>query len=384
MPRLPEPPPDEVITGVDGRVHRFRFRISRAPTGVVAEAEELEVPQGEGYRVEIMGAHDLDPGLLLESLRQRMWAEVARVQLEPHPHRPGWIANGDEIEGRLEWNPAGEFGKPYDVIVDGRRLTWEELGHALEPFERWRFRLSIVETDLVPTAEGGRMAEVVPLRGQGEDMASDDDLGAGYDDDLEGEEEFLEALDEAEERAVELLRAALPELIDHDLPRGPLEAAAAALRAGMKEHRWPHDHMRRAAGFEKLPENDPELWVGAAGGLISMREESGLNIEEDATIMALEQADWLGAVVGLVRGGPGASAEPEVLVGYINSCPEVEGEVDPDEDSLVEGAFELVLPAWEAAGAIDSNRRLTPLGRWGLPRALAWAWNGDFDSPARP
>lgn len=39
-----------------------------------------------------------------------------------------------------------------------------------------------------------------------------------------------------------------------------------------------------------------------------------------------------------------------------------------------------MVPAGEAAGAIDSDRRLTALGRWDLPRALAWAWNGDFDN----
>jgi hypothetical protein len=31
----------------------------------------------------------------------------------------------------------------YDVVVDGQRLSWEELGAALEPFEGWTFQLSI-------------------------------------------------------------------------------------------------------------------------------------------------------------------------------------------------------------------------------------------------
>jgi hypothetical protein len=59
---------------------------------------------------------------------------------------------------------------------------------------------------------------------------------------------------------------------------------------------------------------------------------------------------------------------------------------DDDEDEF--------LRAWDEAeaGALDLLRRslaevvgedpprLTALGRWGLPRALAWAWNGDFDA----
>jgi hypothetical protein len=95
--------------------------------------------------------------------------------------------------------------------------------------------------------------------------------------------------------------------------------------------------------------------------------------------MALEHADWLGAVIGLVRSGPGSAAEPRDLVRLCNDCTEVDGLVDPDETTILEGAFESVLDSWEAVGVVDDNRRLTVLGNWLLPRALAWAWNADFD-----
>ncbi len=73
-----------------------------------------------------------------------------------------------------------------------------------------------------------------------------------------------------------------------------------------------------------------------------------------------------------------AAASPEKLVSYSNDSPEVEGVIDTDDEALIRTSFELVLPAWESAGAIDAARRLTALGRWGLPRALAWAWDHDF------
>lgn len=53
---------------------------------------------------------------------------------------------GDELAGRLLWN---EDEGPYDVVVDGRRLSWEEFGRALEPFEGWRFRLIFEDVELV-------------------------------------------------------------------------------------------------------------------------------------------------------------------------------------------------------------------------------------------
>jgi hypothetical protein len=104
-------------------------------------------------------------------------------------------------------------------------------------------------------------------------------------------------------------------------------------------------------------------------------------VEEESTLMALEVADWLGAVLGLVRAGVGAPAEPEDLLRYIDECPELDGERDADDDAVLLLAFEAVLPAWEAAAVVDRHRRLTDLGRWGLPRALAWAWSGDFYAP---
>jgi hypothetical protein len=190
---------------------------------------------------------------------------------------------------------------------------------------------------------------------------------------------FFEAWERAEAEAVDLLQRALPELRDEPPPAGELEDAVLQLRAGIKGKRWPYRHMSRAAGFHLVqPMSSLELWLGAVGGLIAMREESGLDGESEASLMALQHADWLGAVVGLVRAGVGASAEPQALVGYINRSPEIEGELDYDDAGAVESAFELILPAWEAAGAVDGNRRLTALGRWGLPRALAWAWNGEF------
>jgi hypothetical protein len=96
--------------------------------------------------------------------------------------------------------------------------------------------------------------------------------------------------------------------------------------------------------------------------------------------MALELADWVGAVIGPARGGVGTSAEPAALVAAINECPEVDGTVDPDDADLVKLAFEAVVPTWEAVGAVDADRRLTAPGAWGLPRTLARAWGGDLNA----
>jgi hypothetical protein len=213
--------------------------------------------------------------------------------------------------------------------------------------------------------------------GAPEESFSLDDIDVAFDD------EELDAAWEAERaEALNLLRVALPEIRQLPLPRAALRDTAAALRPLLVRGGWTYSAMRGAAGWspKRLPNDDLELWLGAVGGLIEPRDETGM-VEEESTLMALEVADWLGAVLGLVRAGVGAPAEPEDLLRYIDECPELDGERDADDDAVLLLAFEAVLPAWEAAAVVDRHRRLTDLGRWGLPRALAWAWSGDFYAP---
>lgn len=73
------------------------------------------------------------------------------------------------------WSDGRETGDPYDVVVDGRTLSWEEFGRALGAYEGWRFRMVIEDrcedvrpdaevislgvSPTEPTEEGGRSAE---------------------------------------------------------------------------------------------------------------------------------------------------------------------------------------------------------------------------------
>lgn len=141
---LPDPPPPESITGPDGRVHRIEYRIWRSPGGVVVEAEEDGDPF-DGFYVEVVGAQDADPGALVERVRAAIRRRIGRQDLELAPGRDHWIISGFDLRGRLVWS---EQAEAYDVVVDGRRLTWEDLGRALEPFEGWQFRLSFRATDV--------------------------------------------------------------------------------------------------------------------------------------------------------------------------------------------------------------------------------------------
>lgn len=166
LPRLPDPPPPLVLVGPDGRRHRFRFRIWRAPTGIEVQLEETDVTVGEGYEFAVLGDHDANVDGLIEHVRQQAEAEVGRLYLEPAHDHDGWMVD-EEVAGRFVWNDEEPSGRPYKVVVDGRTLTWEELGLALEAYEGWNFRLVI--EDRVQDARGDTDVIPFPRRSPGDD-----------------------------------------------------------------------------------------------------------------------------------------------------------------------------------------------------------------------
>jgi hypothetical protein len=212
------------------------------------------------------------------------------------------------------------------------------------------------------------------------DPPDEDVADLEFDEELE--EQWLEEWDQADRNAVEVLRRAL-----HDRRGAPVPAAlaqtASTVRGGLAEANHPFAWIAQSAGLdhEPLPDDDAELLIRCAAATISPREETGLDIEEESLLLSLEHADWLGAIVTAVRAGPGADASPDRLVDGVRSCPEVElgSDLDLDDESHLEAAFWIVALPWHVLGLTDPDQRLTPLGSWLLPRALAYAWGGDFD-----
>jgi hypothetical protein len=143
-PLFPIPPAHETIAGSDGRHHRIFYRVERLPVGISVEAMEGE-DRCDGYYAEVLGPEDADVTELVARVRASIRERIAHLDLERTPGG-NWIIADWDLRGRLDWNKDGE---PYDVVVDGRRLTWEEFGRALEPYEGWEFRMSFREDSLV-------------------------------------------------------------------------------------------------------------------------------------------------------------------------------------------------------------------------------------------
>jgi anti-sigma factor ChrR (cupin superfamily) len=150
-PTLPEPPAPVVLTGPDRREHTLRYRLWRAPTGISIDLVEVKGGDDEGYEFSVLGTHDADITALIENVTAEARAEIANPSLSDD-HGRTVIGDGDEVRGRVSHDPDGG---PCRVVIDGRAMDWDELGHLLASYEGWRFRLTLTDRcgDVRPDAD---------------------------------------------------------------------------------------------------------------------------------------------------------------------------------------------------------------------------------------
>ncbi|WP_308250357.1 hypothetical protein [Sphaerisporangium fuscum] len=215
--------------------------------------------------------------------------------------------------------------------------------------------------------------------------------GDAVNDELD--EGLFASWDEEEAYALSELRRVLADLPEPPFPGVDLSEAVRRLRKTLAEPGYPGTVLRACAGFddEALPEEDTELWLAVAAGIASPVSDledddehrfwdlDGELSQEDSALAALctiHYADWLAAVIELARRGPGVLASPERIARFVAESEDIDVDMDDPEDiATTETLFASVTPLWQRLGIVDAQDVLTPLGWWGLPKALERAWS---------
>lgn len=179
------------------------------------------------------------------------------------------------------------------------------------------------------------------------------------------------------------LRAVLDEPLDDLLavpaPPATMDTVDPADRAELDA--WALSVLRGALGEES---QSGQFEDGLLDPLVPERQ-SEYPREEAEAFSALEWADWLGAVLGALRNGPGSDVSPRTLVDHINRCPEITSTIPKKDRPYYEWAWQHVLVNWQRHGVADSDRRLTEAGVGALPAALMAAWGRPpVSSPRTP
>ena len=131
------------LRDADDNDHEFHFRSLLLVGQLSLEAFELATDdEPTGYRFQILGEAGSEPFALLGQLIQKMKRALSMKHLQADAGRLQ-IAEMT-VRGRLESNGDEGASQPC-VIIDGRRIEWEDLGAMLLAFEGWQFRLEMLD-----------------------------------------------------------------------------------------------------------------------------------------------------------------------------------------------------------------------------------------------
>ncbi|WP_433245485.1 hypothetical protein ACQPYK_43510 [Streptosporangium sp. CA-135522] len=280
---------------------------------------------------------------------------------------------------------------------DERGPVAEEMFHGLVAYLEGRVAAREVDPDALATGDEEAREAYEDLQERWLNSPLPDGRVPGIAVSDEQDEELFAAWDEEEAFALSELRRILAGLPAPARPAGDLRAACARLREMLAGPGYPGNVLRACAGYdgEPLPSDDEELWLtvtaGIAGPISDLPEdddtperfadlEGELSHEDSvlASLCAIHHADWLAVVAALARRGPGVLASPERIARLIAESEDIDVQMDEPEDlEAAETLFSSVTPLWACLGIVDKSEVLTPLGHWGLPKALERAWSTD-------
>lgn len=132
----------------------------------------------------------------------------------------------------------------------------------------------------------------------------------------------------------------------------------------------------RIPGLTDPVSDDEARWLDEVVETFNPTDEPEVDPELFSSVMAMEHADWLGLVLGVVRRGPGSALDADVLLDDIDALEDVDGEIEDREGArqVLSMALLVLTPSWQDLGLLDRDERITDRGVWALPRAVHRSW----------
>ncbi len=126
----------------------FHFKILSffVLSGLLSVAVQVTKDNSQGYKFEVLSDFDAD----MEHSELLLKARIKRgVNMRHIKGKPGYmeiISKDDQLRGYLGWNDDysdTEFNRAF--IIDGKRVSVEDLLKMLEPFEGFQFKFEIFD-----------------------------------------------------------------------------------------------------------------------------------------------------------------------------------------------------------------------------------------------
>ena len=130
-----------ILEDRDGIPHTFQFR-SRVFSDRLS-LEALETGQDEGYEFSVIADAEQDLFATFRGLFERIRRELGRKHIEPEGD--GYqITDAGVVCGQITSDPDALDRMPL-LVIDGKPVTWEELGRMVSPYEGFNFKLQIFD-----------------------------------------------------------------------------------------------------------------------------------------------------------------------------------------------------------------------------------------------
>ncbi len=129
------------LEDLDGVSHEFHFRTLLLPTHVSIEALEMKNGHSEGYEFQVRGFPEEDIYELFGQLYGRIRNAMSMRHVESHENGMRITSQGI-LRGRIVWDEETN-GKLPRFVIDGKIITWEELGQMLAEWKGQNFKVEI-------------------------------------------------------------------------------------------------------------------------------------------------------------------------------------------------------------------------------------------------
>ncbi|NRF72243.1 hypothetical protein HLB44_35190 [Aquincola sp. S2] len=127
------------MSDASGRAHEFHFRARLFGSGVALDAFELRDGHPAGYQFQGIGEPEGDLLVLLGRLIEKMRRSLAVQHLEDSDLGLQ-VSDRQVVRGKIECDLDDEDRMPL-VVIDGREVSWAELGRMVMTFEGSQFKL---------------------------------------------------------------------------------------------------------------------------------------------------------------------------------------------------------------------------------------------------
>ena len=129
------------LQDLDGAPHTFQFHPHIFSDRLSLEA--LEVGPEQGYEFSLIADAEQDLLVTFQTLFERIRRELGRRHIEPEGNSYR-ITQEDVVRGQISDDPDSFEQLPL-LIIDGKPITWEELGRMVAPNVGFRFKLEIFD-----------------------------------------------------------------------------------------------------------------------------------------------------------------------------------------------------------------------------------------------